>query len=121
MAKILIVDDNDFVRSFCRDVLEEAGHEIDEAVNGKEALEKYKNGFDCILLDVIMPGMDGLDVLRELRLEDKNIPVLLMTGDDPGWARRSHEQYGASGFLSKALGAEKLVSQVEEIILESES
>jgi len=121
VAKILIIDDSDFVRSFCRDVLEDGGHEVEEAINGKEAIEVFEDGFDCILLDVIMPGMDGLEVLKAIRAKDTEITVLLMTGEDPGWARRSCEQYGASGFLSKALGAEKLLSQIEEAILDSES
>jgi CheY-like chemotaxis protein len=122
MARILVVDDSDFVRIFCRDALEDGGHEVDDAANGTDGIAMFEAGkYDCVLLDVLMPDIDGLEVLKEIRKVDQDVPVLLMTGDDPGWARRSYEQYGATAFLSKALGADKLIDKVEEVILDAET
>lgn len=122
MAKILVIDDSDFVREFISDSLIEAGFEVVQAENGRRGLELFQSSApDCVLLDVLMPDIDGLEVLKQIRLSDQETPVLLMTGDDPGWARRKCEDYGANGFLSKALYADKIVESVEEVILESES
>lgn len=122
MARILVVDDSDFVRIFCRDALEDGGHDVDDAVNGEEGLKLFAaNKYDCVLLDVLMPDIDGLEVLKEIRKTNQEVPVLLMTGDDPGWARRSYEQFGATAFLSKALGADKLIDKVEEALLDADT
>lgn len=117
-----MIDDSEFVRNFCRDVLSEAGFDVQEAEDGQTGLEQIRIGKpDCILLDILMPDIDGIEVLRQVRAENDVIPVLIMTGDDPGWARRTCEGYGATGFLSKAVDADALVESVEEVILEAES
>lgn len=122
MAKVLVIDDSVFVRNFCRDVLAEAGYEVVEAENGTRGLEEFERSRpDCILLDVLMPDIDGLEVLKRIRKMGDSLPILLMTGDDPGWARRTCEGYGATAFLSKALHADKLLETVEDAILDAES
>lgn len=122
MAKILVIDDSPFVRGFCRDVLSEAGFVVLEAENGTQGLDTFRSERpDCVLLDVLMPDIDGLEVLKQIREVADRTPVLLMTGDDPGWARRTCESYGATAFLSKALSADRLVETVEEVILDFES
>lgn len=119
---ILIIDDSEIVRSFLTDALTEAGYEVVEAENGTKGLEAFhEQKPDCVLLDVLMPDIDGLEVLKRIREENEDLPVLVMTGDDPGWARRTCESYGATGFLSKAFDAEKLVETVENVILDAES
>lgn len=121
MARILVIDDSDFVREFLSDCLSDAGHEVVLAEDGKSGLAHYhQQKPDCILLDVIMPDIDGIEVLREVRAQDQSTPILLMTGDDPGWARRTCEEHGASGFLSKAFYADKVVERVEELLLDLE-
>lgn len=121
MARILVIDDSSFVREFLFDCLTEASHEVILAEDGIKGLALYKSeNPDCILLDVLMPGIDGIEVLRQIRAESEKIPILLMTGDDPGWARRTCEEHGASGFLSKAFYADKVVESVEEILLEAD-
>ena len=121
MAKVLVIDDSEFVREFLSDCLLEAGHEVVLAEDGGTGVSQFKKSApDCVLLDVLMPDIDGIEVLRQIRASDGKTPILLMTGDDPGWARRKCEDYGASGFLSKAFFAEKVVESVEEAILESE-
>ena len=122
MATVLVIDDSDYVRSFCRDVLSDAGYIVLEAPDGLEGVEQFRSAKpDCVLLDIILPDIDGLEVLKQVRDITDKVPVLIMTGDDPGWARRTCEGYGANGFLSKALDADRIVDSVEEAILEAES
>lgn len=67
MSKILIADDSQFMRTSLRDILGGENYEIVEAVNGKEALEKFEaDKPDLILLDIIMPGVDGMEVLNKI-------------------------------------------------------
>ena len=87
--KILLVEDDQFTRELYEEVLKDAGFEVSSAVDGVEGLIKIKTGgYDLILLDVMMPKMDGLDVLRSLMNEPpkvKNGPIVLLTNltNDP--------------------------------------
>jgi CheY-like chemotaxis protein len=122
MSKVLVIDDSEHVRHFLSEVLGDAGFDVSSAENGEQGLALFQTGRpDCVLLDVLMPGIDGFEVLKRIRETQEYLPVLIMTGDDPGWARRTCESYGATGFLSKTLFAEKLVETVEDVILSSQS
>ena len=67
-ARILVVDDSSLVRLYCRDVLEKAGFEVEQAINGIEAMEKVlEQTFDLVIVDVNMPRMDGFSFIRVLR------------------------------------------------------
>ena len=87
--KILLVEDDQFTRELYEEVLKDAGFEVNSAVDGLDGLAKIKiGGYDLILLDVMMPKMDGLDVLRSLINEPpavKNGPIVLLTNltNDP--------------------------------------
>ncbi len=94
MPRILIVDDEQHVRFLLGYAVQSLGCEADMAVNGEEALGKLHEGdYDLILLDLHMPGMDGMDVLRYLRDQHPHIPVIIVT---------------AYGGVDKAVGAMKL-------------
>lgn len=122
MSKILVIDDFEFIREFCSDVFSEAGLEVIVAETGEEGLEKFKElRPDCVVLDLLLPGIDGIEVLKQIRHLNTEVPVILMTGDDPLWASRSFESFGANAFLNKAAGADKLLEIVEDLIIESES
>ena len=85
MSTILIADDEARIRRLVSDFLKRDGHSIVEAADGREALQILENrhpGLDLAILDVMMPGMDGFEVLRELRAQergDKHLPVMLLT------------------------------------------
>src|SRR3970282_241109 len=87
--KILLVEDDQFARELYEEVLKDAGFEVNSAVDGLDGLAKIKiGGYDLILLDVMMPKMDGLDVLRSLMNNPpkvKNGPIVLLTNltNDP--------------------------------------
>ncbi len=78
MAKILLVDDDTELTSLLSDILEMEGFEIVEANNGEQGLSKVDDSIDLILLDVMMPKMNGTEMLRKLR-ENYSTPVLMLT------------------------------------------
>jgi CheY-like chemotaxis protein len=78
--KILVIDDEDAIRFLIRRYLESAGFEVEEACNGKEALEKINDSFAAQLVDINMPVMDGLQYLDELKKLSVYVPTLIVTG-----------------------------------------
>ena len=80
MAKILIVDDEPRIRELIREHLQHAGYECDEATDGSAALAKLMvGGIDLVILDVMMPFMDGMTCLREMRSRKMTTPVIMLT------------------------------------------
>ncbi len=119
MSVILVVDDEEPVRSLLRDTLELDGYEVREAEDGPSALVAFDEARpDGIILDIMMPGLSGIDVLREVRSRagGADIPVILLTaaGDDKttwdGWSA------GASCYLTKPFDPDNLLSWVERIL-----
>jgi len=81
MARILLVDDDEMVRSTVRAMLAGAGHEVVQAVDGEDGLLQFRqHGCDLIICDVIMPNMDGLEMVREIRRLSTDVPIISMTG-----------------------------------------
>jgi len=80
VKKVLIIDDEEAIRFLVRRYLESAGYEVEEAVNGKEALQKINSNFTAQLVDINMPVMDGLQYLAELEKMNLKIPTLVVTG-----------------------------------------
>lgn len=120
MATILIVDDEPSVRDVIRDTLELEDHEVLEAVDGPSALEALSGGElpDCVVLDIMMPGISGLDVLTELRGQSrtKELPVILLTAmsdDATTWAGWSA---GANVFLPKPFDPGALLDWIERVL-----
>ena len=80
MKRILVVDDEEGIRFLYKEELEEEGYEVELAEGGEEALKKFsKSKPDLVILDLKMPGMDGLEVLERIREQDKDIPVVICT------------------------------------------
>ncbi len=83
MAKILLVDDDQYIRDVYQEVLTTAGHQVDIAVDGKQGLEKIlEGGYDLILLDVMMPYLDGvgiITILDEKKPKSANGPIVFLT------------------------------------------
>jgi CheY-like chemotaxis protein len=105
MASILVVDDDDLVRATVRQMLEGAGHQVLEARNGQEALVSIrKNTVDLVVTDIIMPDMEGIATIRELRSHDPNLKIIAMSGGD----RQARVDYLD---LAKKLGAHQTLSK----------
>ena len=100
-ARILIVDDSGFARRSLRQVLEGAGHSVDEAKDG---------------LDMVMEGMNGLEVLAKLRELDKEAKVLVATADIQASTKAEAQAGGASGFITKPFDREQVVKAVSTVL-----
>ena len=114
MKHILIVDDAATVRMFHRLVMESAGYQVSEAINGIEALEKALSWhYDLFIVDVNMPKMDGYSFLRELRLQDiEQAPALMVTTEaGSGDATRAFEA-GANMYMIKPIKPDELLEHV---------
>lgn len=111
MAHILIVDDETNIRLMLRLALVHAGHEADTASDGHEGLEKFGpngDGWDLILLDQRMPGLEGVDVLREMRARRPDARVILITAFGTFDLAREAMAAGATDFLRKPFTVETL-------------
>ena len=102
MAKILIIDDEPDFRTFTDMVLKRLGYDVSLADNGWSGLELYRREHpDIILLDLKMPEMDGIEVLKQIRTVDRKQPVIVLTGDRSPQTERQVRALGVSEFLVK--------------------
>jgi two-component system invasion response regulator UvrY len=117
--KVLITDDHPIVRQGLKQLLKETFEAIvvDEAGNGTEALDKVKaEKYDIVLLDIAMPGMNGLEVLKEIQKFNKTLPVLIISiYPEDQYALRCLKA-GASGYLTKDTASDELTLAVERIL-----
>jgi DNA-binding NtrC family response regulator len=111
--KILIVDDEPDFLDIIRARLEANDYDVTTASNGEEALSCIKNDRpDAVLLDILMPGIDGLEVLRRIRKTDNNLPVFIITAFSTDNRFKEANKLGASGFIVKT---DDLAKQVDNI------
>ena len=104
MARVLVTDDSADVRSALRDLLEGIGHEVIDAANGIEAVDRaLADGPEVILLDLLMPRFDGMEALRRLRASDvtSQIPVIVVTAVGGPSEMQSALAQGVCGFINK--------------------
>jgi two-component system chemotaxis response regulator CheY len=116
MARILIIDDSDLSRRIVRTILEGAGHEITEASEGKAALDQYSRlRPHLIILDIVLSGMDGMDVLKCLIEIDPGAKVIILSADVQKLTRLEGMQLGAAAFLTKPIDPQMVLKAVGEI------
>ena len=117
MARILLAEDDDSMRSFLAKALRRAGHEVIDADNGLDALALLgESGFDLLLADVVMPGMDGIELARRAAKEQPGIRVMFITGF-AAVALKARDQ-GPTGarVLSKPFHLKDLVGQIDTML-----
>ena len=118
MALILIVDDEPGVRRFLRKCLVGAGHNVLEAADGIEAVDRlHLSPVDLVLLDLVMPHREGLETLGIIREQYANIKVIAMSGRFPEFLRPA-ELLGAVGSLAKPIRPEELLALVRQALAE---
>ncbi|CAM3570182.1 response regulator transcription factor [Nocardioides zeicaulis] len=116
MARILVVDDDATVREVVVDYLRAAGHDVREAVDGAGALDEMAaHPSDLVVLDVMMPGIDGLEVCRRLR-QASEVPVVLLTALGEEQDRVVGLETGADDYVTKPFSPRELVLRVDSIL-----
>jgi len=117
-VKILVVDDERAVRESLRRALELEGYDVGLASDGSEALEKLEADAqpDAIILDVLMPGTDGLEVSRALRRSGSRVPVLMLTARAEVGDRVAGLDAGADDYLTKPFALEELLARLRALL-----
>ncbi len=116
--RILVVDDERAVRDSLRRALQLEGYEIELASDGQEALERLhsETQVDAVVLDVLMPGLDGLEVCRRLRRDGSRLPVLMLTARDEVENRVAGLDAGADDYVTKPFALEELLARVRALL-----
>jgi two-component system, chemotaxis family, chemotaxis protein CheY len=118
-GKILVVDDSALARRNLRQILEPAGYQVVEAEDGLVALERYfLEKPDVVLLDLVMKGMYGLDVLKKLRELDPSARVLVVSADVQSSSHELVEEAGAKGFVNKPFDKDEILGALLAAVAE---
>lgn len=121
MAKILIVDDEPAMRLGLTDNLGFEGFETDQAADGEQALAKIRSEvYDLVLLDVMMPRMNGFDVCKTLRKEGNTTPIIFLTAKGEEIDRVLGFEFGADDYVQKPFSVRELIGRVKAILRRSE-
>ncbi|PLR82177.1 DNA-binding response regulator [Bacillus canaveralius] len=116
MAKILVIDDDQNISTMMRRGLTFEGYDVKTANNGRDGLLQILEGSpDLVILDVMMPGIDGLEVCRRIR-KDSNIPILMVTARDSVSDRVEGLETGADDYLVKPFAFEELAARVKALL-----
>ncbi len=121
MAHILLVEDSPEVSIAVREILVAAGHLVEAAASGIEALKQLKIGrFDAIVSDIWMPGMDGIALLKEIRGAGNNIPVIVISGGAPNapltYTAPLAATFGANAVIYKPFEKTELLKAVDAVL-----
>ena len=118
MSSILAVDDSAAMRQMLAFTLKSAGHQVTEAVDGVDALEKLQGrSFDVVLTDHNMPRMDGLALTRSLRAQERfrTVPVLILTTESGDDIKQAGRAAGATGWLVKPFDPARLIEVIRKV------
>lgn len=121
MTRILVVEDSEDMAFGLRNNLEFEGYEVDVAVDGTSGLAKAQEGrADLMILDLTLPGMDGLDLLKSLRSRGNAIPILVLTARQEEVDKVAGLKLGADDYVTKPFGIMELLARVEALLRRSE-
>lgn len=117
---ILVVDDDELMREFLAELLTINKFKVQQATNGKEGLKLFRDQKpDLVITDIVMPEMEGISFIGELRTIDENIPILAMTGNIHGRMEEYLDissKLGANEILRKPFKADELISTINKFI-----
>ncbi|RLF66156.1 MAG: two-component system response regulator [Thermoplasmata archaeon] len=118
MARIIIADDSQFMRTLLKNIIAKAGHEVvGEASNGQEAVELFKKlNPDLVILDIVMPVMDGMEALKKIMEINPNAKVLMCTGLGQQKLVIQAIELGAKGYIVKPFQSEFVIKEIERIL-----
>lgn len=118
-VKILAVDDSASMRQMVTFTLKGAGYEVEEAADGKQALDKAKgNKFNLVISDVNMPVMDGITLIKELRAmgDYKFTPILMLTTESTADKKQEGKAAGATGWIVKPFNPDQLLATIKKVV-----
>ncbi len=114
-VKILVVDDEENIRLLFKEELEEENYQVEVASNGYEALEKLKiSHFDLVIMDIKMPGMDGIQALNEIKNTNKDQPVILCSAY--GEFKQDFSSWASDGYIVKSADTGELKQTIKNIL-----
>ena len=117
MPKILIVEDEDSIRMALEDDLSLEGYSVTGERDGAQALEKAREGgFDLIILDLMLPGLDGLEICRRLRAEKNHTPILMLTAKSQEVDKVLGLELGADDYVTKPFSPRELLARVKALL-----
>jgi OmpR family response regulator RpaB len=117
--QVLVVDDDPLMHRLLKHHLERAGYQLLSAANGQEAFDIVSRDHpDLIVMDVMMPEVDGLAALRELRKAEatKTIPVIMITANSHAMAQKEAEVFGAAVFMTKPFSPAQLLTEIRRLL-----
>ncbi|MCL4457161.1 MAG: response regulator [Nitrospirae bacterium] len=116
-AKILVIDDEEIVRISCERTLVPEGYDVDTASSGKEGVELFeKSAYDLVLVDLKMPGMNGIEMLVNIRGQRPEQKVMIMTGYDTVEHIVEALSSGAAHYLEKPFTPDTLIARINEVL-----
>lgn len=116
-GQILVVDDDDAIRELLKEYITGIGYQVTAARDGEEALQHFSPGkFACVVTDLAMPGIDGLELLRRVRAQDKEVPFLIVTGYPAIDSAVNAMKEGAYDYITKPFHMEDLYLKIERAI-----
>jgi two-component system, chemotaxis family, chemotaxis protein CheY len=115
---IMTVDDSASVRQMVGFTLREAGYEVIEASDGKDALTKLHSGVGMIVTDLNMPNMDGIELIRQVRAGSisKFVPIIMLTTESQDQKKQEGKSAGATGWIVKPFRPEQLLAVVQKVL-----
>ena len=116
LASILVVEDDPAIRRGLVDALTFAGYDVREAADGPTGLQGALGGVDLVLLDVVLPGMNGFDILDEVRVARPGLPVIMLTARGSEDDRVRGLKGGADDYVVKPFSAKELIARVEAVL-----
>ena len=119
--RVLVVDDEEKIRNVIKEYAEFEGYEIDEACDGMEAIAKCKdNNYDIIIMDIMMPKLDGFSSIKEIR-KTKNIPVIMLSARGEEYDKLFGFEIGIDDYVVKPFSPKELMARINAVINRSKS
>ena len=117
MKKVLVVDDSEFMRMVLKNILKEENYQIIETSDGTEAIEQFKvEKPDLVLLDIIMPKMDGVAVLDSLKKINSDANVIMITAVGQEQIMEECQKLGAKGYIVKPFDEKQVLEEVKKVL-----
>jgi len=119
--KILVIEDQNELRKLVKNFLEDYGYVVDEAEDGEEGYHKINmNSYDCLILDLNLPKLDGIEIARRVREEGKSVPIIMLTARSEIYDKIEGFDNGADDYITKPFDMKELLARVEAVLRRSQ-